>query len=109
MPNTALILETALLILAAFLVGCVVGALARRVTQPRREPEVKAAVEATAAPSGPPLVTAPTIAPLPGTRRRSPAERLAAAAGRDADEPIGRSAPATLPAAEVAEAPVPEP
>jgi predicted flap endonuclease-1-like 5' DNA nuclease len=113
MPNAALILETALLILAAFLVGCVVGALARRMTLPRRKPKVKASVEATAVPSGPPLVTAPTIAPLPGTRRRSPAERLAAAAGRDADEPIVQPAPATSPAAEVvaevAEAPLPEP
>jgi predicted flap endonuclease-1-like 5' DNA nuclease len=90
MPNTAHIVETALLILAAYLIGCVIGYLARRATQPRRLAQpATATTMAEPAPSGAPLVTAPAIAPLPGARRRSAAERLAAAAGRSpVDGPV---------------------
>jgi predicted flap endonuclease-1-like 5' DNA nuclease len=113
MPNAALILETALLILAAFLVGCVIGALARRITLPKSKSEAKPAEPATQA-AGAPLVTAPTIAPLPATGRRprSAAERLAAAAGRDIDPPprTPAASPAPEPAPTVAApASVPEP
>ncbi len=89
MPNTAHILETSVLILVAFLVGCVVGYFARRLIQRSRVSQPATTATTAEAPvSGPPLVTAPAIAPLPGTRRRSAAERLAAAAGRSPiDEP----------------------
>ena len=71
MFNAAHVLETALLILAAFLVGATVGTLARlALRRPQRTPVVVAIPE-VAPPSEPPvaeapaLVTAPTIEPLP--------------------------------------------
>src|SRR5688572_29846457 len=103
MPNPAHILETALLILVAYLAGCVVGYLARRLLEPKRAQQSVTAAAAPA-PVGAPLATAPTIAPLPAPRSRSPAERMAAAAGRSPiDEPAlppeGTSAPAPAPVA----------
>lgn len=71
MFNAAHVLETALLILAAFLIGATVGTLARlALRRPQRTPIVVAIPEVTAAPSepvaeAPALVTAPTIEPLP--------------------------------------------
>jgi hypothetical protein len=87
MPNASLIFETALLFLIAFLIGATVGALARRLLSPRAKSASEAAVAETKPAEGPQLVVAPTIAPIPGTApRRSAAERLAAAAGRDLDD-----------------------
>ncbi len=64
MPNAALIVETALLLIAAFLVGCVAGYGLRRLTLGRA-----AAAPAAQAPADVPtptadLVVAPTIAPI---------------------------------------------
>lgn len=100
MINGAHILETALLVLAAYLVGCVVGYLARRMTMPRRD---RTAAPEPAAVSTPPPV-APVVASSPAKPRRSAASRLAAAAERDRDEPV----PASLrPAPVVAPEPPP--
>lgn len=77
MPSTIHILETALLILIAFLVGCVIGYLARRMTA-GKPAAASAAESVAAAASGPQLVVAPTIAPL--SRTQTPAQRIAAAA-----------------------------
>lgn len=77
MPSTIHILETALLILVAFLIGCVIGYLARRLSAGK--PAAASASESVAAAaSGPQLVVAPTIAPL--SRTQTPAQRIAAAA-----------------------------
>lgn len=106
MLNAAHILETAFLFLVAFLVGCVLGYIARRLTQPGRQTAVVAAAEsAPAATAAAPLVTAPDIAPLPARRPRTAAERLAAAAGRDPDpRPVAARDPDVVvpPAAHVA-------
>lgn len=77
MPSTIHILETALLILIAFLIGCVIGYLARRLTA-GKPAAASAAESVAAAASGPQLVVAPTIAPL--SRTQTPAQRIAAAA-----------------------------
>lgn len=71
MLNAAHVLETALLILAAFLVGATVGTLARlALRRPRRTPVVVVLPEAATVPEppaaeAPALVIAPTIEPLP--------------------------------------------
>lgn len=72
MFNAAHVLETALLILAAFLIGATVGTLARlALRRPQRTPVVVALPDVASASSEPPvaeapaLVTAPTIEPLP--------------------------------------------
>lgn len=102
MPNAAHLLETALLILVAFLIGCVLGYVARRVASGRRPQAAVGTAQAasTAAAGGAPLVVAPTIAPVAGARPRSPAERLAAAAGRspgpDDAEEIAAASPAAI-------------
>src|SRR5688572_16904540 len=108
MPNPAHILETALLILVAYLAGCVVGYFARRLLEPRRAQQSVTAASAPA-PVGAPLVTAPTIVPLPAVRARTAAERLAAAAGRSPIEepalPADASAPVPAPVATTETAP----
>lgn len=92
MFHTPHVIETALLILVAFLIGCVAGYVARRALAPKGKPAASTE-QATAAPAeqkpgelpaAPQLVVAPEIKPIPGgsPKRRSPAERLAAAAGR---------------------------
>lgn len=89
MANASLILEIALLLLVAFLVGCTLGWLARKLTQHRRAP---AAIEAPApAPeeaAAAPLVAAPQVSPLfqraPGP---TPAQRLDAASGKSRVQP----------------------
>lgn len=78
MPSTIHILETALLILAAFLIGSVVGYLARRLIAGKPAESTTQAEVAESAPAGPQLVVAPTIAPV--ARGPSPAQRLASAA-----------------------------
>lgn len=97
------ILETALLILLAFLAGCVIGYVARRLMMPGGVTATATALPASAVKAGgPPLVVAPTIAPVAGARaRRTPAGRLAAAAGRSPgpEEPIAASVPDEHPAA----------
>lgn len=82
MPSTVHIVETALLILVAFLCGCVIGHVARRMTRPRAAAGI-AETPSVVATGGPDLVVAPTIAPIarPGP---SAAERLAAAAAGSA-------------------------
>ncbi len=87
MPNASHLLETALLFLVAFVIGAVIGTLARRLTLPRTKPADQSVAPEAKVADGPQLVVAPTIAPLPGAPpRRSAAERLAAAAGRDLDD-----------------------
>lgn len=109
------ILETALLILVAFLTGCVVGYFARRLVAPQRKAtstEAAAATATTPAPATdtqPQLVVAPTIAPLPDRKPRlSAAGRLAAAASRERDDGVDAAAAplasATAPAATEARA-----
>lgn len=82
MPSTVHIVETALLIFVAFLCGCVIGHVARRLTRPRAAAGI-AETPTVVATGGPDLVVAPTIAPIarPGP---SAAERLAAAAAGSA-------------------------
>jgi len=69
MPNAPHILETALLLLVAFLIGCVAGFLARRISS-RRPPATDSAAIAAAAPAtgavdgGAQLVVAPKIQPI---------------------------------------------
>jgi predicted flap endonuclease-1-like 5' DNA nuclease len=95
MPNASLILETALLFLVAFIIGATIGAVLRRLTMPRPKPAAEPVAVAAPASSGPALVVAPTIAPVAGTvPRRSAAERLAAAAGRDIDNDASFKKPA---------------
>ena len=66
MPNASHILETALLLLAAFLLGCVAGYLLRRLAAGRSRPALaEAARDAPAAAAfGTPLVVAPRIDPI---------------------------------------------
>lgn len=88
MFNMPLLLETALLMLAAFLLGAALGSALRFVTRARAP--VAAPVVAAAAPgaAGAPLVVAPEIAPVGA--RPSVADRIAAAAeGRSAALPAG--------------------
>ena len=87
MMNAPLILETAALFLVAFVVGATVGVLARRLTLPRPKSQAAAVAMETKPEDVPQLVVAPTIAPIAGAvPRRSAAERLAAAAGRDLED-----------------------
>lgn len=105
MANASLILETALLLLAAFVVGCVVGALARRLTLRRPKVTTLSAAPAADGAGTAPLVAAPVVAPL---FQRAPAptagERLASAAGRpavqpprEAERPVAPEAEETVP------------
>lgn len=85
MPNAPLIIETALLLLAAFLIGCVAGYLLRRLAtgKPGSAAAQAAAAQAAASGTGELLVVAPKIAPLAAVApKRTPAQRLAAAAMR---------------------------
>ncbi len=85
MFNAPHLLETALLMLAAFLFGAVTG-LVLRFLIARPKPVLAAAADAKpaeAAPAAPELVKAPAIAPLP---RPTASQRLAAAAGKPATE-----------------------
>lgn len=119
MLNPAHILETALLILMAFLAGCAIGYLARRLTMPKPKAAAETAVKAElATPAGPALVVAPAIAPLPAKPQTSYASRLAAAAGHPEPDGAADLAAATasastpepqpvLPAPEPTEAPAP--
>jgi predicted flap endonuclease-1-like 5' DNA nuclease len=81
MLNAPHLLETALLMLAAFLVGAVVGVVLRLLLA-RPKPAIAAVVEAkpAEAPAAPALVTAPEIAPFP-VARPTAEQRLAAVAG----------------------------
>lgn len=90
MPNAPHILETALLLLAAFLIGCVAGHLLRRLTTGRVDPvTVQPVVSEAAAAMAEALVTAPRIDPLPARPpRRTPAQRLAAAVREPAAEAV---------------------
>src|SRR5690606_39006187 len=76
------LLETALLMLVAFLLGAPLGLLLRRLlSRPRAAVAVAvASVEKPAEATGPLLVTAPDIAPLPAPPPPTAAQRLAAAA-----------------------------
>jgi predicted flap endonuclease-1-like 5' DNA nuclease len=103
MPNPAHIIETALLILVAFLIGATIGALARRLTLPRRQ-DAAVTVETMAVPAGPQLVTAPTIVAVDRKRARTSAERLAAAGAADAEPPVAMAEASPPP-----ERPVPQP
>lgn len=96
--NTPLLLEIALLMLAAFLAGAVFGSVARWLfarPKPAAKPVAPSADMAT--PVGAPLVVAPEIVAVAG--RPSVAERVAAAAeGRSAATPaIGMSATVAMP------------
>lgn len=85
MTNTAHIVETALLLLAAYLFGCVIGYATRRILFAARGTRKVAPV----------LVPIPAIVPEPAPQPRrvpTPAARLAAAVSDDPD-PL----PATLP------------
>lgn len=96
--NTPLLLETALLMLAAFLVGAVFGTAARWLfARPRPVLTPVAVTEVPAAPAGPPLVVAPEIVAV--AARPTVAERVAAAAeGRSAATPtVGMSATVAMP------------
>ncbi|HEY9009561.1 MAG TPA: hypothetical protein VIN06_00945, partial [Devosia sp.] len=78
--NAALLFETAILMLAAFLAGAVIGLAARYVLarpKPIAAAQPGSTAASTAAPAVPALVTAPEIAPV---ARPTAAERLAAAA-----------------------------
>lgn len=68
MTNPVHLLSVASLLLAAFLVGAIVGTLARLVAlRLGRKPVAPVAADAEAVPSPAPLVAAPVIAPLPVT------------------------------------------
>lgn len=78
--NGPLLFETALLMLAAFLLGAVIGlALRWMLARPKVTAEKPVVAAAPAAAAAPELVKAPEIAPLPAARP-SAAQRLAAAA-----------------------------
>ncbi|MHB1111071.1 MAG: hypothetical protein ACYCZU_12255 [Devosia sp.] len=91
MPNAPHILETALLLLAAFLVGCVAGYLLRRLAATRSQPAgvVQPVAPLPAAATAQALVVAPKIEPVAAPALKpTPARRLAAAAA----EPVARAA-----------------
>jgi predicted flap endonuclease-1-like 5' DNA nuclease len=106
MFNMPLLLETALLMLAAFLLGAAIGSALRWFVTRARAP-VAAPVVAAAAPgaAGAPLVVAPEIAPVGA--RPSVADRIAAAAeGRSAALPAGgMSASIIMPRTELPDMP----
>jgi predicted flap endonuclease-1-like 5' DNA nuclease len=111
MANAALILETALLLLAAFIVGCVVGSLARRLSLRRLESAARLQEESAAGAAAPaPPVAVPVVAPLfqptPPPPAAGPA-RPAVATKSVSASPLGIGQPA-LPVEAVA-APVPPP
>ena len=111
MPNAPLIIETALLLLAAFLVGSVAGYGLRRLLAGKpASVSAEAAAVPLATPAGAPeqLVVAPTIAPLAaaGAPKRTPAQRLAAAAQRPETGQQAPTAAETVPAVEPAPQPV---
>ena len=88
MANGSLIVETALLLLVAFLAGCTLGWLARKLT--RRRP-ASAAIEAPAPAAEAAVTTSPVAVPnasplfqRPGP---TPAQRQAAATGRSPVQP----------------------
>ena len=98
MFNMPLLLETALLMLAAFLLGAAFGTALRWFVGRARSPAVVPAMAAAAAgPAAAPLVVAPDIAPVGA--RPSVADRIAAAAeGRSAAQPVaGMSASVAMP------------
>lgn len=98
MFNTPLLLETALLMLAAFLAGAVLGSVARWLfARPKPAAKPAASIAVTPAPAGTPLVVAPEIVPV--AARPTVAERVAAAAeGRSAATPaLGMSATVAMP------------
>lgn len=98
MLNAPHLLETALLMLAAFLVGAVVGVVLRLLLA-RPKPVVAAVVETKPAevPAAPALVTAPEIAPLP-VARPTAEQRLAAVAGIKAATEGGMQSAIKMPA-----------
>lgn len=66
MTNPVHLLSVAALLLIAFLVGAIVGTLARVIAlRLGRKPAAAATLQVEAAPAAPPLVAAPVIAPLP--------------------------------------------
>lgn len=114
MLNAPHIVETAILILVAFLIGAVAGYFARRMVAPKAKVATTAPEEKPAAPAtGPQLVVPPEIAPLPVAKaesspaksppaktapaKRSPAKRLAAAAARSPEPDIDAVVPAPVP------------
>jgi len=98
MFNAPHLLETALLMLAAFLIGAVVGVILRLLLA-RPKPAVAPVAEARPAevPAAPALVTAPEIAPLP-IGRPTAAQRLAAVAGIKAATESGMQSAVKMPA-----------
>lgn len=64
MFNAAHILETALIMLAAFMIGAVLGSLAKAVLRRKPAAVVPATLVTPAATTGPDLVTAPVIEPI---------------------------------------------
>lgn len=111
MANASLVLETALLLLVAFVVGCVVGALARRLTLRRPAPAAVPAASSEAAAAGPPpLVAPPAVGPLfQRTPPPTAAERLAAAAGRSAPRTLQETEAPALPEPSVSAPVLPRP
>jgi predicted flap endonuclease-1-like 5' DNA nuclease len=98
MLNAPHLLETALLMLAAFLIGAVVG-LVLRLLLARPKPAVAAVADTkpAEAPAAPALVTAPEIAPLP-VARPTAEQRLAAVAGIKAATEGGMQSAIKMPA-----------
>lgn len=88
MPNAPHMLETALLLLAAFLVGCVAGYLLRRLAASRSRPAAAAQpAEVAPVPAADALVVAPKIGPIAAPAPKfMPAQRLAAAAAEPGAE-----------------------
>ncbi|HEV7274939.1 MAG TPA: hypothetical protein VGN80_01495 [Devosiaceae bacterium] len=116
MSSASLILEIALLLLVAFLAGCTLGWLARRLSQ-RRRPPTSPEVLAPEAAAAPPLVASPRVSPLfqrppmpPPARREltatgrprhppAPAENQTATVAASAAIPVpAASAPVEAPA-----------
>lgn len=107
MFNAPLLFETALLMLAAFLLGAVLGTGARWLAN-RQKPKAEAAVPApqpAASSTGPALVVAPEIVPV-GARPTVAARIAAAAEGRSAAQPVtGLSATVAMPKTSLPEMP----
>lgn len=98
MTNPAHIIETALLLLVAYLLGCVIGYAVRRVLHAARGTHQSVVVEAVA-----PL---PADVPLEPRRPRSPAARLAASVE---DVPLPVATPLRSPVPVPAKKPEPAP
>lgn len=90
MTNLAHILETALLVLATYLAGCVLGYAAHRILHAARGTRKERVVVPKAAP----------VDPVRPARLRTPAARLAATASADEPMPIPAPAKPTSKAAE---------